>query len=82
VRTLASVADQVFACRNSSPRSAPAERVLEACRAAGLEAVESGSVQEAFEAARGAAGEADLILVTGSLYTVADARRSLVSREP
>jgi dihydrofolate synthase/folylpolyglutamate synthase len=82
VRTLAPLADQTYACRNSSPRSAPAERVLEACRAAGLEAGACGSVQEALEAARSAAGEADLILVTGSLYTVADARRSLVSREP
>jgi folylpolyglutamate synthase/dihydropteroate synthase len=36
------------------------------------------SVPEALEAARNSAGERDLILVTGSLYTVADARRVLV----
>jgi folylpolyglutamate synthase/dihydropteroate synthase len=36
-----------------------------------------GSVGEALDAARAAAGDGDLILVTGSLYTVADARRAL-----
>ena len=35
------------------------------------------SVAEALDAARSTAGEDDLILVTGSLYTVADARRAL-----
>ena len=36
------------------------------------------SVAEALEAARKAASEDDLILVTGSLYTVANVRRALV----
>jgi folylpolyglutamate synthase/dihydropteroate synthase len=36
-----------------------------------------GSVAEALQAARDSAGGDDLILVTGSLYTVADARRAL-----
>jgi len=35
------------------------------------------SVAEALDAARAAADENDLICVTGSLYTVADARRAL-----
>jgi folylpolyglutamate synthase/dihydropteroate synthase len=35
------------------------------------------TVAEALEAARVAADDGDLILVTGSLYTVADARRAL-----
>ena len=34
--------------------------------------------ERAIEAARSAAGREDLILVTGSLYTVADARRALL----
>jgi folylpolyglutamate synthase/dihydropteroate synthase len=34
-------------------------------------------VPSALAAARDSAGEGDLILVTGSLYTVADARRAL-----
>ncbi len=41
-------------------------------------AQEFPSVEEALAAARAAAGPADLILVTGSLYTVADARRALL----
>jgi folylpolyglutamate synthase/dihydropteroate synthase len=34
-------------------------------------------VAEALAAARAAAGAGDCVLVTGSLYTVADARRTL-----
>jgi dihydrofolate synthase/folylpolyglutamate synthase len=80
VQALASLEPElVFAGRNSSSRSAPAERVVEACAAAGLEVKSCSSVEEALEAARGVAGESDLILVTGSLYTVADARRAIVT---
>jgi dihydrofolate synthase/folylpolyglutamate synthase len=69
----------VFAVRNSSGRSAPADRVAQAARAAGLKAEALPSVDAALETARGAAEETDLILVTGSLYTVADARSSIVT---
>ena len=69
----------VYAVRNSSDRSAPAERVAQAVRSAGLAAEALPSVDAALEAARGLAGETDLILVTGSLYTVADARTSIVT---
>ena len=46
-------------------------------RAEGKPVAVFASVAEALDAARAAAGEGDLILVTGSLYTVADARRAL-----
>jgi folylpolyglutamate synthase/dihydropteroate synthase len=36
------------------------------------------SVPDALDAAARAASDGDLILVTGSLYTVADARRALL----
>ncbi|HEX5950402.1 MAG TPA: hypothetical protein VFZ96_05330, partial [Actinomycetota bacterium] len=39
-------------------------------------------VRGALDAARADAAETDLILVTGSLYTVADARRALVAGAP
>jgi folylpolyglutamate synthase/dihydropteroate synthase len=39
-------------------------------------------VAAAIDAARAAAGPTDLILVTGSLYTVADARRALLEEPP
>ena len=51
------------------------ERVAAALTAAGLEDIQTfQNVPAAVEAARQEAGEDDLILVTGSFYTVADAR--------
>jgi dihydrofolate synthase/folylpolyglutamate synthase len=72
---LVGLADLGYAASNSSARSAPAERVAAAVRAAGLTNVATfDSVGEAVESSRTAAGEDDLILVTGSFYTVGDAR--------
>jgi dihydrofolate synthase/folylpolyglutamate synthase len=75
---LAPVAPRVsraYAAPNSNPKALPAERMAKACRAAGIAEVEAyPSVEAALEAARVEAEEDDLILVTGSLYTVADAR--------
>ena len=74
-RVLSAVATRAYACRSSSPRAAPSERVAEALRAAGVADVsEFPSVVAAVEAARHSADPGDLILVTGSFYTVADAR--------
>jgi dihydrofolate synthase/folylpolyglutamate synthase len=74
-RVLAPLADRAYVCMGSSPRAAPADRVTNALRAAGASLVdEFGAVASAVEAARAAAQEDDLILVTGSFYTVADAR--------
>jgi len=79
VQILAPLADRGYACRSSSPRAAPTERVVAALHAAGLSDVEAfPSVPWAVDAAQAAAQEGDLILVTGSLYTVADARPSFV----
>jgi dihydrofolate synthase/folylpolyglutamate synthase len=75
VEPLASRTDLAYACANSSPRSLPPAGVAEAFRRAGIDAFEYSTVDEALDAALGAADEEDLILVTGSLYTVADARR-------
>ena len=64
-----------YAARNQSPRSAPPDRVADGMRAAGLDDVRTyDDVGEAVEAARTRAAADDLILVTGSFYTVADAR--------
>jgi dihydrofolate synthase / folylpolyglutamate synthase len=78
VRELAPLADRVYATRNASERSTPAERTRAAAVANGVDSVESPSVRDAIEEARAAAADGDLILVTGSLYTVADARRTLL----
>ena len=79
VPLLATLADRAYACRSSSPRAAPVERVAAALTAAGLEDIQTfQNVPAAVEAARREAGEDDLILVTGSFYTVADARPLLL----
>jgi dihydrofolate synthase / folylpolyglutamate synthase len=69
------LADRAYVTVNSSPRSAPAERVATALREGGVSDLETfDSVAAAVQAARERAGRDDLILVTGSFYTVADAR--------
>jgi dihydrofolate synthase / folylpolyglutamate synthase len=78
VRELVPLADRVYATRNRSERSADVGRTHAAVGALGKDVVGMPSVPEAIEAARAAAGEGDLIVVTGSLYTVADARRTLL----
>jgi folylpolyglutamate synthase/dihydropteroate synthase len=54
--------------------------VAAAARAAGVTDVEVfPTVGGAMATARAAAADADAILVTGSLFTVADAKRALIS---
>jgi dihydrofolate synthase / folylpolyglutamate synthase len=74
---LAPLADIVYAARNGSERSADASSIAEAFGAHGPAVTVHGSVAEALGAARAVADPDDLICVTGSLYTVADARRAL-----
>jgi dihydrofolate synthase / folylpolyglutamate synthase len=79
---LAPLADQVYACATGSVRARPPSEVADAFGREGVPARAFGDVREALDAARADAGAADLILVTGSLYTVADARRALVPGAP
>ncbi|MDQ3991286.1 MAG: dihydrofolate synthase, partial [Actinomycetota bacterium] len=75
VEPLVAPADAIYACRNASPLALAEEELALACRRAGAESVsEFATVADAVAAAEAAAVEEDLILVTGSLYTVADAR--------
>jgi dihydrofolate synthase/folylpolyglutamate synthase len=77
VAPLASLADVVYATRNESVRSAEPDVVAAAAREAGAQVRVEPSVGAAIDAARAEAGEADAIVVTGSLFTVADAKRAL-----
>lgn len=77
IAALAPIVDVWYAATNESVRSFPAEHVAERIAAAGGRVADLGTVAEALAAARDAASLDDLILVTGSLYTVADARRAL-----
>ena len=77
VRPLAPLADVVYAARNMSERTGDAEVIADRFGAEGTPVELFDSVAEASAAALAAAGPGDCVLVTGSLYTVADARRSL-----
>lgn len=74
---LAPLADEAYAARNQSERSGDAATIAEHLKAQGTPVRMYESVVEAVEAARAGAGRGDCVLVTGSLYTVADARRAL-----
>jgi dihydrofolate synthase/folylpolyglutamate synthase len=78
VRPLAPLADAGYASAVDSVRALPPETIAAAMTAAGVPAEAFSTVREALDAAREVASEDDLILVTGSLYTVADARRVLL----
>ena len=78
VRPLAPLADVGYATAVDNVRTRPAGEIAAALTAAGVRAETFGSVTDALDAARRAASEDDIILVTGSLYTVADARRALL----
>jgi dihydrofolate synthase/folylpolyglutamate synthase len=74
----AGTARLVVTCPPPSPRAQPAEEVAAVARSLGSRAVATGSVLEALQVALAEAGEDDLVLVTGSLYTVGAARTALV----
>jgi dihydrofolate synthase / folylpolyglutamate synthase len=77
---LGPLADRAYACLNSNPRAAPVERLAAALENAGVAEIEGHpTVSEAVRAARDVAGKEDVILVTGSFYTVADARPMFVA---
>jgi dihydrofolate synthase/folylpolyglutamate synthase len=73
---LAPLADRVFVTRNDSIRSADPADVAEAF---GGDVEQAASVADAIEAARAGAMPGDVVLVTGSLFTVADAKRALAA---
>jgi dihydrofolate synthase/folylpolyglutamate synthase len=68
------ITEQVFITRSRHPRAAAPETLLETVSRLGHQASVSGTVPEAIEAAMTSAGANDLICVTGSIFTVADAR--------
>jgi folylpolyglutamate synthase/dihydropteroate synthase len=78
IAPIAALADAVYATENDSVRSAGRDVVAAAARDAGAGSVSvEPSVASAIDAARSAAARGDLVLVTGSLFTVADAKRAL-----
>lgn len=78
VEILAPMADVAIATRSDSPRAAPTERVAEELTRAGAEPRVAATVPGAVAQAIELATDDDLILVTGSFTTVAEAREALI----
>ena len=78
VGPLAPLADAGYAAAVESVRARSPREVADAMAAHGVATEPFPSVPDALDAAARAASDGDLILVTGSLYTVADARRALL----
>ena len=74
---------QVIFAPIHSPRATPAEDLLAAAQATGTPAAVAGSVTEALELARGSAThpakQSPLIVISGSVYLVGEARSLLMS---
>jgi dihydrofolate synthase/folylpolyglutamate synthase len=67
----------VVACRPATGRALPAEDLARAAEARGVRAVTAPTVAGAVDRALAEAGVDDLVLVTGSLYVVGEARARL-----
>jgi dihydrofolate synthase / folylpolyglutamate synthase len=78
VGPLAPLADAGYAAAVESVRALPPHEVADAMIAHDIPTQTFTTVRDALDAAASAASDGDLILVTGSLYTVADARRALL----
>jgi len=68
----------VVACTAPSPRALPAPQIAEAARALGLQALAADTVVDALNLARSRLSPAGMLVVTGSLYVVAEARAVLL----
>jgi dihydrofolate synthase/folylpolyglutamate synthase len=81
VAVLAPLADLFIATRPHNPRAMAPQRIAEIARNYCREVKVIDDVGEGVDYARGRAQEDDLIVITGSLFTVGEARGHLVSRE-
>jgi dihydrofolate synthase/folylpolyglutamate synthase len=70
----------LVACAPSSPRALSADELATAGWGLGLDAVTAGSVAEALDVALGSVPEDGMVVVTGSLYVVGEARARLLGR--
>lgn len=77
VGPLAAAADRFYATAPDDARAADLVAVANAAEATGTEVLEEPGVAAAVAAARDDAGPHDMVLVTGSLMTVSEARPSL-----
>jgi dihydrofolate synthase / folylpolyglutamate synthase len=74
---LASLSPHVIATASHNPRAAEPQRIRDAAQAVGLLAETALDVAQGIDRARSLADPGDTIVVTGSLYAVAEAREAL-----
>jgi dihydrofolate synthase/folylpolyglutamate synthase len=79
---LAPATGRLIVTTNRSPRAAPAERLRKEAEALGLRAEVAPDVASAARRAIDEAGETEAVVVTGSLYTVGEARELLLGDGP
>ncbi len=82
VAALAPIASRVLACRARHPRSRDPDEILVLFAEAGIAGEAYPSVAAALQAARAQAGADDLLLATGSLFAVAEAREAVLGIPP
>ncbi|MBP5737839.1 MAG: bifunctional folylpolyglutamate synthase/dihydrofolate synthase [Abditibacteriota bacterium] len=71
---LAPMAEKVIAVQSGNPKARPAGEIKKIAESLGVPAEEIPDVNDALSAATKQAGKKDLILVTGSFYTVAEVK--------
>ena len=77
LRALTPLEPQITATASHNPRAVDPEQIATAALEAGLAVATSASVAAALKDVLAVAGATDTILVTGSLYAVAEAREAL-----
>jgi dihydrofolate synthase/folylpolyglutamate synthase len=77
---LLSKTEEVFAVAPAMDRALPATALADYCKSRGVPAVAAGAVAAGLEQAAAKSGSGDLILVSGSLFTVGEARAHLLAR--
>lgn len=78
---LLKLADQVYLVTSAVARALPSAELATFCRARGVEVTNAGTVAAGLAAACNGAGAEDLVLVSGSLFIVGEARAILLSQE-
>jgi dihydrofolate synthase/folylpolyglutamate synthase len=69
---------RVIAFRPQNPRSLEPETIIKVAKQMGIEGVEAKTPEEALRIAKEKADPEDLILITGSLFTVGEIRELLL----
>jgi dihydrofolate synthase/folylpolyglutamate synthase len=82
LRGLAPAVGRLIVTTNKSHRAAPAERLRKEAEALGLVAEAAPDVASAVRRAIDQAGPSEAVVVTGSLYTVGEARELLMGPGP